>query len=218
MTFRPLLPLMLFALLATPASASFTGGRPETPPSNPSSTTPDANEGRKTPRQEAEVWYKDAYDDVAKAKEVLAAEKPETKKAQKLFKRAIERASEALKLDKNYYEALNLQGFAWRKLGDYPKSLDAYAACLRIEPDYAPAREYYGQALLESGDREGAEAQLVWLKRLNAEDLAKQLESAIAAAPAMDDAKAGKNGKEKAAKSKPETKDSGAGKSSEGQR
>src|SRR5207344_2261022 len=143
-----------------------------------------------TPRQEAEGWYNDAYGDVSKAKDLLAQEKPDKKKADKMFKRAIERADEALKLDKSYYEALNLQGFAWRKLGDYPKSLDAYAACLRIEPDYAPAREYYGQALLESGDRDGAAAQLAYLKRLKADDLAKQLEDAIAAAPVKESTKA----------------------------
>jgi len=212
MTTRPLLPLLLLGLLATPASASFSG-KPETPPSSPSGSAPEASNGAKTPRQEAEAWYNDAYDDVSKAKDALAKEKPDQKKAEKMFKRAIERASEALKLDKDYYEALNLQGFAWRKLGDYPKSLEAYAACLRIEPDYAPAREYYGQALLESGDREGAEAQLVWLKRLKADDLAKQLESALAAAPAPADAK------DKATKSKTDAKDaSGAGTPGAGQR
>ena len=212
MTARPLLPLLLLGLLATPASASF-GSKPETPPSSPSGSAPEASANAKTPRQEAEAWYNDAYDDVTKAKDALAKEKPDQKKAEKMFKRAIERASEALKLDKDYYEALNLQGFAWRKLGDYPKSLDAYAACLRIEPDYAPAREYYGQALLESGDREGAEAQLVWLKRLKADDLAKQLESAIAAAPAPTDSK------DKASKPKTDTKDaSGAGTPGAGQR
>src|SRR5262249_15850463 len=55
-----------------------------------------------------------------------------------------------------------------------------------------PAREYYGQALLESGDREGAQAQLAYLKRLKADDLAKQLEDAIAAAPVPDKDKAAK--------------------------
>src|SRR5262245_48034063 len=214
MTTRPLHSLLLIALLATPAAASF-GGKPETPPSNPSGSAPEASANAKTPRQEAEAWYNDAYDDVSKAKDALAAQKPDTKKAQKMFKRAIERASEALKLDKDYYEALNLQGFAWRKLGDYAKSLDAYAACLRIEPDYAPAREDYGQALLESGDREGAQAQLVWLKRLKADDLAKQLEDAIAAAPASDEGKAGKDDKDKATKSKD---GSGAGTPGSGQR
>jgi len=190
MNSRTLLTLAIAALVATPALASF-GSKPDAPPASSSSqgSTTEAN-GQKTPRQEAESWYNDAYGDVSKAKDLLAQDKPDKKKAEKMFKRAIERADEALKLDKDYYEALNLQGFAWRKLGDYPKSLDAYAACLRIEPDYAPAREYYGQALLESGDRDGAAAQLAYLKRLKADDLAKQLEDAIAAAPMKETTKA----------------------------
>ena len=189
MTARSMLPLLLFALLATPASASF-GSKPDTPPSSPSSSTPEASDNKKTARQEAEAWYNDAYDDVTKAKEALSADKPDTKKAHKMFKRAVDRADEALKLDKTYYEALNLQGFAWRKLGDYKQSLTAYSACLTLQPDYAPAREYYGEALLESGDRQGAQDQLTWLKKLKADDLAKQLETAIAAVPAPEDSKA----------------------------
>jgi tetratricopeptide (TPR) repeat protein len=190
MNVRPLLPLFLITLAAAPALASFSS-KPETPPPSTSGSTPEAS-GQKTSRQEAEAWYNDAYGDVAKAKDLLAAESPDKKKADKMFKRAIDRADEALKLDKGYYEALNLQGFAWRKLGNYKKSLEAYAACLKIQPDYAPAREYYGQALLESGDKAGAEEQLAYLKKLNADDLAKQLEDAIAAAPAASDTKVAK--------------------------
>jgi tetratricopeptide (TPR) repeat protein len=201
MNVRPLMPLLLLTLVATPALASF-GSKPETPPPSSPSSSPEAS-AQKTPRQEAETWYNDAYGDVAKAKDLLAGESPDKKKADKMFKRAIDRADEALKLDKDYYEALNLQGFAWRKLGNYKKSLEAYAGCLKIQPDYAPAREYYGQALLESGDRAGAEEQLAYLKKLNADDLAKQLEDAIAAAPAADDAKAAKG------KDKTKSKDAG---------
>lgn len=196
---RLLCSLFLMTLAASPSFASG-GGRPEAPPPSSPGSAPQSGE-MKTPRQEAEGWYTNAYDDVAKAKEALSAETPDPKKAEKLFKRAIDRAGRALEYDKKYYEALNLQGFAWRKLGDYQKSLDAYAACLRIEPDYAPAREYYGEALLENGDLEGAQGQLVWLKRLRAEDLAKQLEAAIAAAP-----EALKNAKSAKPEAKPEGK------------
>ncbi len=187
---RLLLPLLLLSFAVTPSFASFSG-KPESPPSPAPGTTPEASD-QKTARQQAESWYNDAYDDVSKAKDALAAEKPDAKKAAKLFKRSIERAERALEFDKTYFEALNLKGFSWRKLGNYPKSLESYAACLAIQPDYAPAREYYGEALLESGDREGAERQLVWLKKLNADDLAKQLEGALAAAPATDASKTGK--------------------------
>lgn len=171
---------LLFTLVAVPVLAS--GG---SPPSSPPPSSPGSMPGGSetlTPRQQAEQWYGDAYDDITKAKEALAAETPDAKKAEKLFKRSIDRAARALEYDKKYYEALNLQGFAYRKLGQYEKSIDAYSACLRIEPDYAPAREYYGEALLASGDIEGAQGQLVWLKRLRATDLAAELETAIAAA------------------------------------
>lgn len=208
---RLLLPLLMLSIAVAPAYASFSG-KPESPPSQPSGSTPEASD-QKTPRQQAESWYNDAYSDVSQAKDALAAEKPDTKKANKLFKRAIDRADRALDYDKTYFEALNLQGFSWRKLGNYEKSLAAYAACLAIQPDYAPAREYYGEALLESGDRDAAAAQLEELKRLKADDLAKQLEDAIAAAPATDASKDGKAAKGKASKgsdAKGDAKSSGA--------
>lgn len=217
---RLLLPLLLMSIAVTPSFASM-GSRPDPPPSQPSGSTPDASNGeQKTARQQAETWYNDAYDDVSKAKDALAAEKPDTKKAEKLFKRAIDRAGRALEYDKDYFEALNLQGFSWRKLGNYEKSLDAYAACLRIQPEYAPAREYYGEALLESGDREAAEGQLVWLKRLKADELAAQLETALAATPATDASKEGKASKSKTTKpdTKTDAKSTGAGTSSGDQR
>lgn len=182
MNVRPLLPMLLITLVATPALASF-GSKPETPPpSSPSSSSPEASD-QKTPRQQAEAFYNDAYNSVSQAKDLLAQEKPDKKKADKLFKKAIDHADDALKLDANYFEALNLQGFSWRKLGNYKKSLEAYAACLKIQPDYAPALEYYGEALLESGDVAGAQAQLAHLKSLKADDQAKLLEDAIAAVP-----------------------------------
>ena len=182
---RSLLALSLL-LAATPSLASF-DNRPSTPSAQ--ATTPPSVE-QSSPRQQAETWYHDAYEDVTKANEALAASPPDTKKSGKLFKRAIERASRALEFDTQYPEALNLQGFAWRKLGDLDKSIAAYVACLDLKSDYAAAREYNGQALLAKGDRAGAEAQVGWLRRLKADDLAAQLEAAIAAAPATDPAKA----------------------------
>src|SRR5262245_6524765 len=192
---RTLLLIALSSLVAMPALASFED-KPSGPPKT-GGTTPSSVE-QKTPRQQAEQWYHDAYEDVAKANEALAATPPDTKKSTKLFKRAVDRADRALEYDKQYPEALNLQGFALRKLGELDKSIAAYVACLELKPDYAAAREYYGQALLAKGDRAGAEAQVAWLKKLQADDLAKQLEDAISATPAGKDAKAkGKESKMK---------------------
>lgn len=184
---RWMLAVLPLTLAAGPALASFSSSKPD-PPSSSSGSMPQATE-QKNARQEAEKWYHDAYEDVTKAKEALA-DPSNAKKAKKLFERSIDRASRALEFDKNYHEALNLQGFAWRNLGNYEKSVAAYEQCLAIAPDYAPAREYYGQTLLAKGDRAGAEVQLVWLQRLKADDLAKQLEAAIAAAPPVSEVKA----------------------------
>jgi tetratricopeptide (TPR) repeat protein len=186
---RSLLPLLL-SIAVTPALASFNEKPQAPPPSSSSGNVPAANGEVKPARAQAEIWYHDAYEDVTKAKEVLAAEKPDAKKAKKLYERAIERAGRALDYDPKYHEALNLQGFAWRSLKNYEKSLAAYAACIALAPDYAPAREYYGQALLESGNRKGAEDQLVFLKKLNSEEHVKLLEAALAATPVKTEEKA----------------------------
>jgi len=185
---RPRMLIAMSLLVAASPSLARFDDRPSPPPT-PGGTTPPSVE-QKSPRQQAEAWYHDAYEDVAKANQALAATPPDTKKSDKLFKRAVERAARALEHDPTYAEALNLQGFAWRKLGDLEKSVAAYVDCLELKPDYAAAREYYGQALLAKGDRAGAEAQLAWLKKLDATDLAKQLEAAIAASPAADPGKA----------------------------
>jgi len=181
-----LAPLML-TLAAGPALASFTSSKPD-PPSSPTGTTMQATESSNA-RQEAEKWYHDAYEDVTKAKEAQS-DPSNAKKVKKLYERSIDRAGRAIEFDKKYHEAWNLQGFAWRQLGNFEKSVAAYEQCLNIAPDYAPAREYYGQTLLAKGDRAGAQVQLVWLQRLKADDLAKQLEAAIAAAPPSTDTKA----------------------------
>lgn len=153
------------------------GDRPSTPsPAMPSSGEPSRE--ALTPRQQAERWYGDAYDEIEKAKQEIRAGK--AKNIEKRFRRAADRAMEATRLDSTYHEAWNLLGYASRKLGDLPKSLAAYRTSLRLSPDYAPAREYYGAALLESGDVAGAEKQLEWLRRLGAKELAAELDLAIA--------------------------------------
>lgn len=200
MRVRSLLPLVSLALVVSPAFARFSDEKPKQPNPSSASSAPAQNADQRPMREQAETWYHDAYEDVTRAKELSAGEKADLKKAKKHWERSIERAGRALEYDPKYHEALNLQGFAWRHLKNYDKSLAAYAACLALAPDYAPAREYYGQALLESGNRKGAEEQLAYLKKLNAEDLAKSLEAALAAAPATAEDKA------KAEKAKAEEK------------
>jgi len=60
MNVRPLLlPLILSTLIATPVLASF-GSKPDTPAPSSSNSSPEASD-QKTPRQQAEAFYNDAY-------------------------------------------------------------------------------------------------------------------------------------------------------------
>jgi len=163
--FSPPILLLLLVLASSPALASFGGSKPETRPDQAPS---DLNPSATTPRQEAERLYGDAYDEVAKAKKDLADDKQ--KNAQKKFKKALDRGQRAVELDSTYYEAWNLVGFCARHLADYDRSLAAYARCLRIKPEYAPAREYLGEAYVELGQPAKAREQLAWLERLKATD------------------------------------------------
>src|SRR2546428_7931503 len=168
--------LFVSVLAATPVLASFSGSKPQPPieGSQPS----DEQSQQLTPRQQAERLYGDAYDEVAKAKQDLANEKKK-KNAEKKFKRALERGQRAVELDSTYYEAWNLVGFSARHLGDYDRAIAAYQRCLKIKPDYAPAREYLGEAYVELGKVDSAREQLAWLNQLKAADEAASLKAQI---------------------------------------
>jgi tetratricopeptide (TPR) repeat protein len=168
----------LAALAATPSLASLGGGGGGSAPSMPTSNDPSVSQ-QLTPRQEAERLYGSAYDDIAKAKQDLADRKDGN--ATKKFRRALERGRHAVELDSTYFEAWNLVGFSSRKLNDYPGALAAYGRCLGIKPDYAPAREYLGEAYVEMGDTKKAREQLAWLEKLSQGDQAKSLRTQIEA-------------------------------------
>jgi tetratricopeptide (TPR) repeat protein len=68
--------------------------------------------------------------------------------AAKAYKKALAQFEIARRIDPASYEAHTYAGFANRKLGRYDRSLDAYAAALRLKPDYGPAVEYQGEAFL----------------------------------------------------------------------
>ena len=57
-------------------------------------------------------------------------------------------------------DVLNMLGFAHRKAGRMADGMAHYEAALAIDPDHALTRSYMGQAMLETGDREGAREQL----------------------------------------------------------
>ncbi|MEO5987882.1 MAG: hypothetical protein ABIU54_14330 [Candidatus Eisenbacteria bacterium] len=177
MRLRPLMLLLSLSLVAPRVFASGGEKPPRMPGASIATSEPGANGVALTSRQQAEQWYADAYDDIAKGKQEVRDGK--AKNAEKRFRRALERSMRATEYDSTYHEAWNLAGFAARKLGDYPTSLAAYRTSIRLKGDYAPAHEYYGQALAESGDLTGAQEQLVWLQKLVATDLATQLQLSI---------------------------------------
>ena len=68
--------------------------------------------------------------------------------ARKAYKDALAKFELAAQRDSSMHEAFTYIGYANRKLGDYPKALDAYEKALRINPDYPHAIEYQGEAFL----------------------------------------------------------------------
>ena len=171
---------MIAILIAAPAFGSMSGGSSPAPPPTPSeaprSTATEATD-QNSSRKQAEHAYGEAFEQIVKAKADVEAGK--TKNAAKEFKRALESAREATRLDAKYHEAWNLVGYASRKLGDYDGALKAYATCLDIKPDYAPAREYLGEAYLELDQIEKAREQLVMLDHQQSVEEAKQLKAKI---------------------------------------
>lgn len=168
-------------LIAVPALASLGGGSKPEPPTTPTSSTPggSSSEAQDTDsaRKQAERSYADAYEQVGKGNADLSASK--TKDAQKKFKKALGSAQEAVRLDPKYHEAWNLVGYTSRKLGNYDGALKAYETCLDIKSDYAPAREYLGEAYVELGQIDKAREQLVMLDHQEATEEAKTLKTKI---------------------------------------
>ena len=170
---------LVLLLIAPAAFASMGGGSGASgasPPQPPGTTDAKPEPG---PREQAEGYYAQAYDEIARAKKELADGKD--KNAQKSFKRALEYGEKATDLDDKYFEAWNLVGFAARKTGDYDKAFASYDKCLEIKSDYAPAREYLGEAWLDKGEPAKAREQLTLLEKFGATDDAATLRTAIEA-------------------------------------
>jgi tetratricopeptide (TPR) repeat protein len=179
MRHRSVLTLLALAVLATPAFASY-GSKPSLP--QPGASTSGAGSEQDagdagSQREQADRYYRDAYDDVMKGSQDLAAGRAGP--AKRKFQRALERSREAVELDSTRSEAWNLVGFTSRQLGDHPHSFAAYRVALRLKPDFALAREYYGEGLLETGDIDGALEQLAWLRRIGDAEQLADLQAAV---------------------------------------
>lgn len=61
---------------------------------------------------------------------------------------------------------LNYLGFSHRKLGKVTEAVDYYTKALAVEPHFAAAREYLGEAHLNAGDVAKAKVQLDKIKAI----------------------------------------------------
>jgi tetratricopeptide (TPR) repeat protein len=61
----------------------------------------------------------------------------------------VDHMTRALKERPWHDDAHNLMGFAYRKLGDYDRALEAYDRALELNPHHRGALEYLGEAYLE---------------------------------------------------------------------
>ncbi|MGE5177117.1 MAG: tetratricopeptide repeat protein [Hyphomicrobiales bacterium] len=128
--------------------------------------------------RKAEDLYAKGYDDARRGADLLRAGKE--KDARKRFARALERFEAAVRLDDRYFEAWNMVGYCARQTGDLTRSFDAYDRCLALNPEYAAAHEYRGEAYLMRGEIAKAKEELAWLTARSS-PLAATLEAAIGA-------------------------------------
>jgi tetratricopeptide (TPR) repeat protein len=83
-------------------------------------------------------------------------------------------------------DAWNYLGFADRKLGKFPESLDAYQKALAIQPKHLGATEYLGELYVQMGQTDKANLQLAKLEKLcgSSCDEYKELKTAISSGKA----------------------------------
>ncbi len=143
--------LTLFLLLTATAVFAAGGSQQSTPPV--SSATPQ----QLSPEELAKQHYNRGLGQRDRAWKIegkleTAADKKQEKKFRKkiasAYRSATREFEEAVRNDESLYQAWSSLGYAQRKLGDYEASLEAYNRALSIEPRYAEATEYRGEAYL----------------------------------------------------------------------
>lgn len=85
------------------------------------------------------------------------------KKARKEFDKAIAQQQSAVKVNPRLHEAFSSLGYAYRKIGDYTRSLTAYDQALSLAPEYAEAIEYRAEAYLGLNRVADAQQAYEWL-------------------------------------------------------
>ena len=167
--------ITLAVLLLAPAVLSAAGGS--------SGSVPAAAPAAKlTPQQKAMVAYNEGLEhrnrawELEEAAAAAAGDKAAKKaaKAQKAYKKAIERFRSATDEVPNFHQAFSSLGYALRKTGQYQESLEAYDRSLAIDPRYTEAIEYRGEAYLgldRIEEAKGAYMQLFQFDRARAAEL-----------------------------------------------
>jgi tetratricopeptide (TPR) repeat protein len=112
----------------------------------------------KTPEQIAQSRYKSglkARDEALEAEKKLAESEPGfwqnryASAVKKNWAEAIEDYEAAVEAKPDFYQAHSDLGYAYRKSGDYTKSLAAYTRALDLNPEYPQALEYVGETYLK---------------------------------------------------------------------
>lgn len=125
-----------------------------------SSTMPRNQVPTASPEQEAIDYYNDGISsrDKAAAFEKEAAAETDAAKRTKLEQKAKDRHESSIKKflmatrkNPRFVEAWGSLGYAYRKVGNYKDSLDAYGKALELKPSYTPAIEYRAEAYLGLG-------------------------------------------------------------------
>jgi tetratricopeptide (TPR) repeat protein len=143
--------LAIAALLLAPAALPASGS------GSMSAPRVDVQQQRLTPEQEAISLYNDgiSYRDKAAKLETQAAAETDAKKREKLEAKAKDKHEDSIKMfaratekNPNLFQAWGSLGYAYRKIGNYNASLEAYGKALQIQPNYTPAIEYRAEAYL----------------------------------------------------------------------
>jgi tetratricopeptide (TPR) repeat protein len=122
---------------------------------NGASKLPKAPE--RSPQEKAVLSYNEGIGNREKAAKLEAelAGTTDSKKQESLrtkidkkYESIVKQQLNAVKLDPNLYQAYGELGYAYRKLGNYTDALTAYDKALAMQPGYADAIEYRGEAYL----------------------------------------------------------------------
>ncbi len=166
------------ALLLSPGAATASG----------STAMPRVQMPTPSPEQEAVEYYNDGikYRDKAATLEKEAAAETDAKKREKLEGKAKDRHESSIKKflratqkDPKLYQAWGSLGYAYRKVGNYKDSLEAYAKALELQPAYTPAIEYRAEAYLGLGRLDDVKAAYMTLfnaDRPRADELSAAIE------------------------------------------